>query len=153
YSLIDNDGPILYFRTDNNAPHGRVIAIDLRKPDSASWKEVIPEAKENLVNVHMIDNLFVASYLKDARTQVKLFSPTGTFVREVEFPTIGNASGFQGKRTDTETFYSFMSFTTPANIYRYDMLTGQSKLIRKVDLKFNPDDYEVKQVFYPSKDG
>ncbi len=101
----------------------------------------------------MVGNLFVAHYLKDARTQIKMYGMDGTFVREVELPGIGTAGGFGGKRTDTETFYVFSSFATPPSIYRYDLVTGQSKLIRRANVKFNPDDYEVKQVFYKSKDG
>jgi prolyl oligopeptidase len=82
-----------------------------------------------------------------------MYTLDGKFVREVAFPTIGTASGFGGRRTDTETFYTFSSFATPPSIYRYDMITGESKLLRRAKVKFNPDDYEVKQVFYPSKDG
>ena len=78
---------------------------------------------------------------------------TASFVREVELPGIGTAAGFGGKRTDTETFYIFSSFATPPSIYRYDLVTGKSHLLRRAKVKFNPDDYEVKQVFYTSKDG
>ena len=77
----------------------------------------------------------------------------GTFVREVAFPGIGSATGFGGKRTDTETFYSFSSFATPPSIFRFDLLTGESTLLRQAKVKFNPDDYLVEQVFYSSKDG
>ncbi len=153
YTLVGSDGPVFYFKTDLAAPRGRVIAIDTRKPERAHWKEVIPQAKENLRSVDFVGNLFIAQYLKDARTQVKLFAPDGTFVREVQFPTLGTAAGFGGKRTDTETFYSFSSFATPPSIYRYDLITGQSKLLRQAKVKFHPEDYEVKQVFYTSKDG
>jgi prolyl oligopeptidase len=153
YSFIENDGPIFYFKTDLNAPRGRVIAIDIHKPDRANWKEIIPEAKEALGGVGLVGNLFVAHYLKDAKTQVKLFTVGGRFVREVELPGIGTAGGFGGKRTDTETFYTFSSFATPPTIYRYDVITGASTVFRKAAVKFNPDDYEVKQVFYRSKDG
>jgi prolyl oligopeptidase len=153
YSFIENDGPIFYFKTDLDAPRSRVIAIDIRKPEKTNWKEIIPQAAENLTGVGMVNNLFVAHYLKDAHTQVKLFTPEGKFVREVGLPTIGTAAGFGGRRIDTETFYSFSSFATPPSIYRYDMITGESKLIRQAKVKFNPDDYEVKQVFYKSKDG
>jgi prolyl oligopeptidase len=82
-----------------------------------------------------------------------MFSLDGEFIREVEFPGLGTASGFGGKRTDTETFYSFSSFATPPSIYRYDLLTGKSTLLRQAQVKFNPADYEVQQVFYQSKDG
>ncbi len=153
YSFTGNEGPIFYFKTDLNAPRGRLIAIDTRKPERSNWKEVIPQAKEKLSGVGLVGNLFVTAYLKDARSQVKLYNMDGEFIREVMFPTLGTASGFSGKRTDTETFYSFSSFATPPSIYRYDLITGKSKLIRQAKVKFNLDDYEVNQVFYPSKDG
>jgi prolyl oligopeptidase len=82
-----------------------------------------------------------------------MYAPDGTFVREVAFPTLGTAAGFGGKRTDTETFFTFSSFATPPSIFRFDLLTGQTKLLRAAKVKFHPEDYEVKQVFYPSKDG
>ncbi|WP_088893372.1 prolyl oligopeptidase family serine peptidase [Leptolyngbya ohadii] len=153
YGVIDNDGSTFWVQTDLNAPRGRVIAIDLTNPDKSNWKEVIPEAAETLEGVGILNNQFVASYLKDARTQVKIFNLDGTFVREVELPGLGSAGGFGGERDDTETFYSFTSFTTPPTIYRYDMITGESTLFRKPQVDFNPDDYETHQVFYNSKDG
>jgi prolyl oligopeptidase len=153
YDFVGNDGAVFYFKTDYKAPRGRLIAIDTRKPARSNWKEVIPQAAQNLLSVAWVGNLFVADYLKDAHSQVKMFTPGGTFVREVPFPTLGTASGFGGKRTDTETFYSFSSFATPPTSYRYDMITGQSKLLRQAKVKFRPEDYEVKQFFCTSKDG
>jgi prolyl oligopeptidase len=153
FSFLGNDGPVFYFKTDFKAPRGRVIAVDVRKPDRANWKEIIPEAKDKLEGVSLVGNQFVATYLHDAHTQVKTFSTAGEHIRDVEFPTLGTASGFGGKRTDTETFYTFSSFNTPATIYRYDLLTGKSTLFRKSKAKVNPDDYEVKLVFATSKDG
>ena len=154
YSFIGNDGAVFYFQTDLNAPRKRVIAIDTRKPvDPKEFKELIPESKETLVGVNIVANQFVTTYLKDAKTQVKLFRLDGSFVREVDFPGIGSAAGFGGRREDTETFYSFSSFATPSSIFRYDMLTGKSTLFRQTKVKFNPDDYLVEQVFFKSKDG
>jgi prolyl oligopeptidase len=152
-SVIDNDGPIFYVKTDWKAPNGRVMAVDVRQLGREHWKEIIPQAKDKLEYAHMVGNLFIVGYLQDAKSQVKLFSPEGTFVREVEFPGIGSVSGFAGRRSDTETFYSFSSYATPTNIYHYDIITGKSKLWRKPEVKFNPDDYEVNQVFSTSKDG
>jgi prolyl oligopeptidase len=152
YSFVGNDGPVFYFRTDRDAPRGRLIAIDVRKPGPADWKEVVPQAADNLLGVSLVGNQFIAQYLKDAHSQVKVFAPDGRLIREVELPGIGTAGGFGGKRTDTETFYSFASYNTPPRIYRYDLLTGKSTLYREAKTKFNPDDYEVKQVFYTSKD-
>ena len=153
YTFVGNDGPTFFFKTDWNAPMGRVIAIDIRKPAKENWKEVIPESKNVLRGVGIVGNLFVANYLKDARTGVKMFQLDGRFVREVQFEGIGSASGFGGKQTDMETFYSFSSFATPPSIYRYDMITGKSTLFKRAQVKFHPENYTVKQIFYSSKDG
>ncbi len=151
YSFIGNDGTTFYFVTDLEAPRKRIVAIDVGKPTVV--REMIPQAAETLINADLVGNQFVLTYLKDAKTQVKLHAIDGKFVREVAFPGIGTAAGFGGKRTDTETFYSFSSFATPPSIFRFDLLTGESTLLRQAQVKFNPDDYLVEQVFYSSKDG
>lgn len=153
YSFIGNDQSLFWFRTDLDAPRSRVIAIDTNHPDQAQWQEVIPQADETLEGVGLLNNQFVADYLKDAHSSIKIFDLDGSFVREVELPGIGSVGGFNGLRYDTETFYSYTSFTTPATIYRYDMVSGESTIFRQPQVDFNPDDYETKQVFYPSKDG
>ena len=153
YTFVGNDGPVLYFQTNLDAPRRRLIAVDLREPESEHWSEIIPQAKETLESVSLIGNLFVASYLKDASTQVKIHTMNGEFVREVDFGMIASADGFTGKRGDTETFYLLSSFTLPPSIYRYDLITGRSTLMRRTTVDFDPEEYEVKQVFYTSKDG
>ncbi|MDZ8031837.1 prolyl oligopeptidase family serine peptidase [Nostoc sp. DedSLP04] len=153
YSFIDNDDSVFYFRTDLNAPRGRVIAIDTKNPAPENWQEIIPQSAETLESVGILNNQFVADYLKDAHSQIKIFDLKGAFIREVELPGLGSAGGFGGKRYDTETFYSFTSFTIPGTIYRYDMVTGKSEVFRQPQVDFNPDEYETKQVFYHSQDG
>ncbi|MEH2161940.1 MAG: prolyl oligopeptidase family serine peptidase [Nostoc sp.] len=153
YSFVDNDDSVFYFRTDLNAPRGRVIAIDTKNPAPENWREIIPQSAETLESVGILNNQFVADYLKDAHSQIKIFDLKGTFIREVELPGLGSAGGFGGKRYDTETFYSYTSFTTAGTTYRYDMITGKSTVFRQPEVDFNPDGYETKQVFYQSKDG
>ncbi|MFS8740745.1 prolyl oligopeptidase family serine peptidase [Synechococcus sp. WC10meta] len=151
YSFVGNDGSRFWLLTDLNAPRRRLVAIDLDNPGQV--QEVIPEAEETLQGVSLINNQFVAFYLKDAHTQIKTFALDGTYLGEIPLPGLGSASGFGGKRYDTETFYTFTSFTTPPTIYRYDFTTGRSTLFRQPQVDFDPQAYEVQQVFYPSKDG
>lgn len=153
YSFIGNDDNVFYFRTDLNAPKGKVIAIDIQNPTLGNWPEIIPQAVETLESVSILNNQFVADYLQDAHSQIKIFDLQGNLITEVELPGIGSVSGFSGKRHDTETFYSFTSFTTPGTIYRYDMKIGKSEIFRQPQVDFNADDYETKQIFYTSKDG
>jgi prolyl oligopeptidase len=153
YTFVDNDGPVFWFRTDLNAPRGRVIAIDIRSPERANWKEIIPQAAETLQSVGMANNQFIATYLQDAHSQVKILSRDGALVRELGLPGLGTAGGFGGKRSDSETFYSFASFTVPGTIYRLDLQSGQSTVFREPKVAFNAGDYETKQVFCRSRDG
>src|SRR5436190_12706789 len=153
YTFVDNDGPVFWFRTDLKAPRGRVIAIDTSKPERRNRKQTIKPAAETLQSVSAINDQFIVTYLKDARSQVKVFSRNGELARELELPGIGTAGGFAGKRSDTETFYSFTSFTVPGTIYRLDLRGGQSAVFREPKVDFNARDYETKQVFYQSQDG
>jgi len=153
YDFIDNDGPVFLFNSNKDAPKGRIIAIDTRQPAPAKWQVIVPEAEQTLQGANVIDQRLVLDYLKDARSQVKVFKLDGTPIGEVALPGIGSAAGFGGKRHDKETFYSFTGFTTPAAIYRYDMASGKSSLYRQPKVDFDPNAFETRQVFYSSKDG
>ena len=153
YQFIDNVGPVFYFRTDLNAPRGRVVAIDVTKPNRVDWREIIPPTADRLQGVTLVNDQLVLDYLRDAHSEIRVCTREGAVVRSVELPGLGSATGFGGRRRDTETFYSFTSFTIPATIYRYDLTTGVSTLFRQPNVPFRPLDFETRQVFYPSKDG
>ncbi|HEX5833482.1 MAG TPA: prolyl oligopeptidase family serine peptidase [Pyrinomonadaceae bacterium] len=153
YTFIGNEGSRFWFQTDQQAPRGRVIEIDVTKPERANWKVVVPESKETLQATTYVNHKFILNYLKDAYTQVKIYDTAGKFLNDIAFPGIGTAEGFSGKATDKETFYAFTGFTMPTSIYRYDFATGKSTVFRQPKVEFNPNDFETKQVFYTSKDG
>ena len=153
YDFVGNQGSVFWFTTDLDAPLSRLIAVDIRKPDRSKWTQVIPEAKSVLRGVGLVGDKLFASYLEDACSVIKVYDLTGKHDVDVTLPAIGSASGFGGKRTHQETFYTFSNYATPTTIYRFDLTTGKSEVFRKPIVKFNPDAYETKQVFYKSKDG
>src|ERR1700733_3422638 len=153
YQFVDNDGPVFWIQTDLDAPRGRLIAIDTRHPERASWKTLVAQGADKLEFANVVNNTFLLGYLKDARTEVRVHDLNGAFLHNVDLPGIGTAGGFGGKRKDKETFYSFTSFTSPATVYRYDPQVGQSAVFRQPKVDFDPSRYETKQVFYTSKDG
>ena len=152
YIFAGNEGATFYFRTDLDAPRKRLIAIDIKTPARENWKEIIPESDSTLEQMALVGNHFVGEYLKDAKSEVKIYALNGKLVRDVALDGIGSASGFGGRQSDTETFYAFQSFATPPSIYRYDIATGEKTLLFRAKVKVTPEDYVVKQVFYPSKD-
>ncbi len=153
YNFIDNVGTVFYFHTDLDAPRGRVVAIDVSKPEKKHWKEVVPQGNETLRSAQCVGNRLILSYLKDAYTQTRVHDLDGKLVREVKFPGIGTAGGFGGERDETETFYSFTSFTTPSAVYRYDVTTGQSSVFKAPKVDFDSTQYVTEQKFFTSKVG
>ena len=153
YTFVDNDGSTFWLQTDLDAPRSRLISIDINQPERKNWQEIIPQQEETLRYVGLLNNQFVANYLQDAHTVIKIINLDGTLVRQVDLPGIGSAGGFGGKRDDKETFYYFTSFNTPTTIYRYDMVTVNSTIFRQPEVEFNLDEFETKQIFYSSKDG
>jgi prolyl oligopeptidase len=153
YSVVGNDGPVLYVLTDDAAPRRRLIAVDLSNPSRENWKTILAESQETLEGVSMIGDKFVVRLTRDAYSIVRLHKLDGSLHRELELPTLGSVGGISGKRTHNEFFYTFTSFAYPPTIFRYDMKTDAATVVRKSEAKVNPDDYETRQIFATSKDG
>ena len=153
YSLVGNVGSELYFRTNNDAPRNRLIAIDVENPEPENWREVIPQAADVLDGVSLVGGRIIADYMQDAQTVVKIFDLDGRQTGTVDLPGIGTAGGFRGTLDDPETFFIYTSYNTPSTVNRLDVETGEVTVFRKPDVAFNSDDYVVKQVFYKSADG
>jgi len=151
-NLFDADDQYFYIQTDKGAPNGKVVIAPLNQPQSEHWIDLIPEQKE-VLSVNTGGGNIFCSYLKDAITKVLQYDMKGNKLREVELPGLGTANGFSGKRKEKTVFYSFSSYTTPSTIYKMDIASGKTEVYKKPTLQFNTEDYESKQVFYPSKDG
>jgi len=153
YAFVGNDGPVFYFLTDLDAPRKRVIAIDTRHPERARWREIIPQAPDVLDGVQIIHDTFVANYMHDASSRLRLFARDGRFVKDLPLPTLGSIGAISGERKDDEMFYAFTSFLYPTTIFRYAFKSGVTSVFKAPAIDFDPSGYETKQVFYTSKDG
>jgi prolyl oligopeptidase len=153
YSFIGNDGPVFYFRTDDGAPRGRVVAVDTRRPAAEHQRVVVAEGKDTLRSASLVGDLLFLGYLQDARSRVAIVDLAGKPQGQVELPGLGTASGFEGERGSTETFYSYSSYADPGSVHRFDLATRESEVFRQPELRFSPDDYVTEQVFYTSRDG
>jgi len=153
YSLIGNIGDELYFRTNNGAPKNKLITIDVNNPAPENWRDVITEAEDVLDGVSLIGGRIIAEYMQDAWSVVKIFELDGSEAGVVDLPGIGTAYGFNGYADDPETFFGYSSFNSPGTISRLDVSTGEVEIFKQPEVAFDPDDYQVEQVFYESKDG
>lgn len=152
YSLLDHTNGKLLAHTNNDAPNYRVISMDARNPKQENWTEIIAEKEQVLQGVQIAGGKLVASYLKDVSSEVNIHGMDGSFIRSIGFPTKGNV-GFRGSREDDIAFYSFTSFTYPTTIFKYHISEGSSEVFKAPSIDLDADEYEVKQIFYPSRDG
>ncbi|MFL5578644.1 MAG: prolyl oligopeptidase family serine peptidase [Gemmatimonadaceae bacterium] len=153
YDFVDNGGHVFYLRTDNGAPRGRLIAVDLAAPQPARWRTLIAEAPDALDGVTLVGDRFVAEYLEDAHASLRFFSLAGRPLGELPLPGIGTVGGVDGRRGDSEFFYTYTSYLAPTSVYRYDLRTRASTLVKAPTLDFDASRYETRQLFFRSKDG
>ena len=150
-------GDDFYVRTDYKAPNGRVLKVIQGKgPDE--WLVILPEGKDVLEAVNVVGGKMYVLRLKDVKSEVTIYSIGGTSLDgkaegHIDFPGIGAGSTLSGRSTDTDGFYTFQSIITPPTIFHYDTKTGRSEVFYSDKVPFNSAEYEVKQVFYKSKDG
>jgi len=152
WSYVGNLGETFYWVTNRGAPRLKVVATDIGRPVSEA-RDVIPEDASTLEGASLVGGRLIASYLTDAKTEVRTFTPEGRKVGTVALPGIGTAAGFIGAADDPETFFAFSSFNTPTTIYRYDAASGQATVWAEPKVAFDPQDFAVEQRFYRSKDG
>jgi prolyl oligopeptidase len=153
YGPIAMVGSTLYLQTNDGAPRSRVITMDLEHPERSNWKEIVPERAETLDGALMADGKLLLSYMKDAHSVARLVSLDGKAEEEIAMPGIGTAQWSDARLQAKEMFYAFDGFTIAPSIYRLDLDTGKSTVIRRSKVAADLSQYETRQVFYSSKDG
>jgi prolyl oligopeptidase len=155
YEVVDNDGDTFYVKTDKDAPRAKLVAVGRGKTAPAQWREIIPEAKgkDVLESVSLLQDRFFAVWMRDAKSAVEVFDLKGKKIDEIALPSLGTATGFGGKRTETETFFLHSGFLAPTSIWRVGVKDLKVKPFRAVKVDFDPEAFESRQVFYASKDG
>ena len=151
YGIVDDIKGKFLIETNHEAPNGKVVLYD---PATKTWKDLLPEQPEPLENSDTAGGKLFATYLKDVTTRAYVYSLGGKLENEITLPGLGTVGGFGGRNDDKFVFYSYTSFNAPPTIYKYDIASRKSSVFRTVEIPgFNANDYEVKQVFYNSKDG
>jgi prolyl oligopeptidase len=153
YTFIGTHGDELYFETTNDAPLGRVIAVDPKRAAPANWRTIVPQADIALDSSSYVGGRVIAQYVKDAHSLVRVYERDGKAVGEVALPGLGATDGFDGDGATTVTFFSYTDFLTPAGVFRHDVKANRASPWRLPKVPADTSGYESRQVFYRSKDG
>lgn len=153
YEFLGNDGDLFYFETDRDAPKRRIIAIDRIQSDESNWKTIVPETSESIEGSSLLQDKVFVTVLQDATSVVRCYLVDGTRLEDLAIPGLGTVTGFEGKRTSKQTFFSFTNYITPPATYLVDVAKGSVKEWRAPKIAFDPNDYVTERTFYTSKDG
>ena len=153
YTLVGNQGPNLYFLTNNGAPNGRLVKVNATKPDQGFWEEVLPEEKDVLLEAHLFGEHLLTSYLQDAKSVLRVYALDGERIGTVDLPGIGRVTDLQGAPDQNRAFFAFESFTTPATIYELDISLLTTRAYKAPTINFNSSQYATQQVWYKGYDG
>ena len=153
YDIIGSEGDTAYVQTTNAAPRGRIIAVDLKDPTPARWRELVPQQDIALDGANFVGGKIIATYVKDARGIARIFDRNGAPLGEVGSPVLGTIGGFGGNGKDTETFFAYTDYLTPGRVLRLDIGTQAVSTWREPKIAGDTSPYVTKQVFYTSQDG
>lgn len=147
----------LYVRTNHEAPKYRVFRIDPARPARENWTVVVPESDDVLERFDVVGNVLVTVSMRKAASSLKYYELAGAgpaqLKREVKLPTIGSVTGLGSEANGRELFYGFQSFTSPVEVRRIDLDTGNEEVWARVTADIDFGSFEVTQVEYPSRDG
>jgi len=148
----DLAGDRLYIRTDWNAPNGRVFLADLATPTREHWRPVVPESDAVIDDISAAGGKLFVNYVRDAHGEIMLFDADGSGGRPIPLPALGSVSGVSGRWESRNAFFEFTSFAEPGIVYRYDLNQAKAQVWARVEVPLHSDDFEVRQVWYSSKD-
>ncbi len=145
-------GGAWYVKTDYQSPRGRILKADPGiLPDV--WKTIVPEGPDVIDAWSIVGGKLYVNRLKDVKTETSVYTLDGKPAGTVDYDGIGTPSGIQGRTTDRFGYFSFSSYIVPPTIYRLDTTTGKREVFFQSKAPFQSGDYELKQVFFQSKDG
>jgi prolyl oligopeptidase len=153
YAVVGHAGKTLFIRTTLDAPRRRIVAASLDEPDPAHWRVLVPEGEGVLQGAAMAGGRILVDYQMVAKSRLALFSTDGKPEGEIALPTLGSVSGLSARNDSQTLYYGFTSFLYPESVYRHDLQQGASQVFFKPEVRFDPSPYDLKQTFYPSKDG
>jgi prolyl oligopeptidase len=117
------------------------------------WKTIVPEGKDTISDWSIAGGRIYVNRLQDAKTEMAAFTLDGKAAGNIDLEGTGSASAVKGRTADRFGYFSFESFLVPPTIYRLDTGTGKREVFFQPKIAFESSRYELKQVFYKSKDG
>ena len=143
----------LYILTNEGAPKFHLFKTSAEHSQRENWKEIIPESAAVLKGISIFGGKIFAEYEQDASSRLRLYDLDGKLIKDITLPGIGTVDGSGGSWKNDQAFFAFNSYAVPPTVYDLDLKTAITTEWATVPSDIKASDYNVKQIFYHSKDG
>lgn len=153
FQLMGNVDSVLYIFSNDAAPRGKVITIDLQHPAPGQWKTIVPQKKDAMENAIMASGSLICSYLVDAHSSATVYQLDGTERQTIQLPGYSHLFWSHYSQDDKDVYVTVSEFTHPPSILRFNVPTMALSGFRSSKVSFDPQQFQVNQLFCKSKDG
>lgn len=151
YRVIATKGDSLYLFTDRGAPRRRLVVFDIGNPAVEQWRDVVPHTDDVIDQVYDIGGRFVVQYLRNVQHGIRVYERNGQITRELAVPPMTVVTRVRAGAANEVVVEATEGFAPTRT--RHDVRTGHAAVERRAKLPFPADAFEMRQVWYPSKDG
>jgi prolyl oligopeptidase len=168
WHFIDTWEDAIFFRTNRDAPRGRIAALGR----DYIAREPVPQCEDSLVDAAIVGGNLIARYLHNASSRVRVFELDGREVGDIPLPALGSVTEMNGEATAHELFMRFASYTWPPTILRVSLPPEGGRYAQNIgSFRLQPEEwlpvstgtpssgsprnttYETGQTWYTSRDG
>lgn len=153
YEYEGSAGDEVFLFTTENAPRGKIVAVNVQKPAKKHWRTVRAEDADTIEGIGFVGGKLIVIAMRDAAHRMHVLNTSGKVEREIKLPGLGSISAISGEADDTELFFGYESYLQPDTNYRTDLATGKVEVFQQPQIDFDTSRFATEQVFYTSKDG
>jgi oligopeptidase B len=161
YAVDHRDG-FFYIQTNRNAERFRLVRTPVTATAREHWQEILPEEPDApLEDFDLFRNFLVASYRERGLPVLRVFDLNAEGVpstpRDIRFPDPAyEAHGDVNRDFNASVFrYAYQSPVRPASIFEYNVLSGESTLLKQQEVPggFDATRYSAERLWFKASDG
>ena len=161
YDVDHRDG-YFYIRTNLNAERFRLVRTPVSNTTRERWQELLPEHPDAPLNdFDLFQNFLVTNSRERGLPVLRVYdlevSGTPQQPRDIRFPDPAYSAGSEVNRDfNASTYrYSYVSLVRPASVFRYDVSSGESTLLKQQNVPggFDASLYASERLWFKAGDG
>jgi oligopeptidase B len=152
-----------FLRINDTGRNFRLVTTPVENSAPEGWPELIPHRPDVMLeDVELFSGFYVTCERENGlqRLHVHRFSGAGTNTlpaQEIAFPEpVYLVYSHVNRIFETTVFrYGYQSLVTPSSVYEYDVMTGESKLLKQQEVPggFERTNYASERIFATAQDG